>query len=52
MNEDIVVLPCNFQHFFMKECIQEWFSQSEECPICHFQVFNDHNYRGKEGDLE
>jgi hypothetical protein len=45
MNDEIVVLPCNFQHFFMKDCIQDWFSQNEICPVCRFEVFNHHNYR-------
>ena len=44
MDDDIVVLPCNFQHFFMKDCIHEWFAHSEVCPLCRFEVFNYHNY--------
>ncbi|TNV81135.1 hypothetical protein FGO68_gene3819 [Halteria grandinella] len=50
MDDDIVVLPCNFQHFFMKDCIQEWFTNNERCPICKFEVFSYHNYRTESGE--
>ena len=50
MEDEVVVLPCNFQHFFMKACIQKWFSDQEVCPICRFEVFNHHNYLASSRD--
>ena len=54
MDDDIVVLPCDFQHFFMKSCIHEYFDKpgNERCPICKFEVFNHHNYQNENQDTE
>jgi len=54
MDDDIVVLPCDFQHFFMRDCIHEYFDKpgNERCPICKFQVFDHHNYQNLNQDTE
>ena len=31
-NNRAIVLSCN--HFFHKECIQQWFTKSNKCPLC------------------
>jgi len=36
--EEIRTIPC--LHFYHRECIDEWLSQSKECPLCKMKIEN------------
>ena len=33
-DDEITPLPCHATHYFHTECIEQWLSEKEECPLC------------------
>ncbi|KAL4506933.1 hypothetical protein ABPG72_001354 [Tetrahymena utriculariae] len=36
--EEIYILPCNQKHIFHSKCINQWFTQHLNCPICRKSI--------------
>lgn len=32
--DDICILPCNYLHYYHKECIFKWLKRNNDCPLC------------------
>ncbi|VWU48223.1 RING zinc finger protein, putative [Hepatocystis sp. ex Piliocolobus tephrosceles] len=33
-DDDICILPCNYRHYYHKECIFTWLKKNNDCPLC------------------
>ncbi|EUD65829.1 hypothetical protein C922_03812 [Plasmodium inui San Antonio 1] len=33
-DDDICILPCNYLHYYHKECIFTWLKRNNDCPLC------------------
>jgi len=33
-DDEIIPLPCDEKHYFHAQCIQEWLSNNNICPLC------------------
>ncbi|KJP88530.1 hypothetical protein AK88_01809 [Plasmodium fragile] len=33
-DDDICILPCNYLHYYHKECIFRWLKRNNDCPLC------------------
>ena len=40
-NGKLVNLPCSLHHTFHPDCIKEWLTKSQECPLCKVDVFQN-----------
>jgi len=32
--DNITILPCHQRHYFHRQCIDEWLSRVDACPLC------------------
>ena len=37
-DDEITPLPCNTNHYFHTECIEQWMKQKTECPMCRAKI--------------
>ena len=40
-DDDVTPLPCNENHYFHTECIEQWLRTKPECPLCKNPVTMD-----------
>ncbi|CRH04078.1 conserved protein, unknown function [Plasmodium relictum] len=37
-DDDICILPCNYLHYYHKECIFTWLKRNNDCPLCRKNI--------------
>ncbi|SBT46484.1 conserved protein, unknown function [Plasmodium ovale wallikeri] len=37
-DDDICILPCNYLHYYHKECIFTWLKKNNDCPLCRKNI--------------
>ena len=43
LGENYTALPCDSRHYFHTECILNWLSRSDKCPMCKASVKKIHH---------
>lgn len=37
-DDEIIPLPCNENHYFHADCIENWLKQNNTCPLCKQEI--------------
>ncbi len=39
--DDVIILPCNSNHYFHSLCVEEFLKVKSECPLCRAHINPD-----------